>query len=63
MEFDSKCDFAPLTVLLGLLLCPGRGVSFLGGIQHSPVDGCLERVVILELLQEKMSAHPSTLPS
>ena len=22
MGFDSKCDFAPLTVLLGLLLCP-----------------------------------------
>ena len=22
MRFDSKCDFAPPTILLGLLLCP-----------------------------------------
>ena len=39
MKFDFKCDFAPPTIL-GLLLCPGCGVSFFGGIQFSPVNGC-----------------------
>ena len=34
MGFDSKCDFAPLTILLGLLLCPWmRGIS-LKLLQH-----------------------------
>ena len=48
----------------GFSFALGCGVSFFGGIQHSPVDGCLERVVILEFSQEKMSACPSTtLPS
>ena len=38
--FDSKCDFTPPTVLLGLLLCPWTwGISF-WWTQHSPVDGC-----------------------
>ena len=27
MGFDSKCDFTPPTLLLGLLLCPWSGVS------------------------------------
>ena len=27
MGFDSKRDFAPPTILLGLLLCPGHGIS------------------------------------
>ena len=27
MEFGSKCDFAPLTILLGLLLCLGMSLS------------------------------------
>ena len=42
MGFDSKCDFIPPTILLGLLLCPWKwGIFFFfGGIQHSPVDGC-----------------------
>ena len=41
MGFDSKYDFAPPTVLLGLLLCRWTwGISFFGGIQHSPVNGC-----------------------
>ena len=39
MGFDSTRDFAPPTILLGLLLWPW--MSFFGGIQHSPVDGCL----------------------
>ena len=42
--FDSKCNFAPPTILLGLLLCPWMWVLFVclffGGIQHSPVNGC-----------------------
>ena len=38
--FDSKLDFAPPTILLGLLLCPWIWGIFFGGIQHSPVDGC-----------------------
>ena len=38
--FDSKCDFAPLTVLLGLLLCSWMWSIFFGQIQHSPVNGC-----------------------
>ena len=44
MGFDSKCDFAPPTILLGLLLCPWMWVLFVclffGGIQHSPVNDC-----------------------
>ena len=38
--FDSKWDFAPPTILLGLLLCPWTWGIFFGGIQHSPVGGC-----------------------
>ena len=38
--FDSKCNFAPPTILLGFFFALGLGVSFSGGIQHSPVDGC-----------------------
>ena len=38
MGFDSNHDFAPPTVLLSFAL--GRGISFFGGIQHSPVNGC-----------------------
>ena len=46
MGFDSKCDFIPPTVFLEPLLLPesfalGLGASFFGGIQHSPIDGCL----------------------
>ena len=41
--FDSKCDFAPPTILLGLLLCSwmwGIFFFFFGRFQHSPIDGC-----------------------
>ena len=31
MGFDSKCDFAPPTLLLGLAFALGRGVSFMDG--------------------------------
>ena len=40
MGSNSKCDFAPPTILLGPLLCLEPGVNFFGGIQHSSVDGC-----------------------
>ena len=40
MGFDSKHDFAPPTVLLGLLLCPWTEGIFFGGTQHSFVDDC-----------------------
>ena len=40
MEFDSKCDFAPLPSCRGFSLPFGMGSFFFGGIQHSPVDGC-----------------------
>ena len=40
MGFDSKCNFAPPTVLLGLLLCPWTWGIFFGGIQHFPLNGC-----------------------
>jgi len=40
MGFDSKHDFTPLAILLGLLLCPWMWGIFFVGIQHSPVNGC-----------------------
>ena len=40
MGFDSKCDFTPPTILLGLLLYPYTWSIFLGGVQHPPVDDC-----------------------
>ena len=46
----------------GFSFALGRGVSFFGGIQNSPV-GVQQRVVILEFSQEMASARPSTLPS
>ena len=47
----------------GFSFALGRGVSFFGGIQHSPVNSFHQQVVILEFSQEKISAHPSTVPS
>ena len=38
MGFDSKHDFVPPTVFLGLLLCPCTWGIFFDGIQHSLVD-------------------------
>jgi len=63
MGFDSKRDFAPPTVLLGLLLCPWMWrIFFLVGcsVVLSMVQWLL---AILEFSHEKMSAQPSTLPS
>ena len=39
-RFDSKHDFAPPIILLGLLLCPWMWGIIFCGIQHSPVHGC-----------------------
>ena len=38
MGFDSKCNFVPPTIFLGLLLCPWMSGIIFGGIQLSPVD-------------------------
>ena len=40
MGFDSKHDFTTPTILLGFSFAVECGVSFLGGIQHSPINGC-----------------------
>ena len=62
--FDSKHDFAPSTILLGPLLCPWMGgYLFLVGPNILQSVVVQQQVVILEFSQEKMSSHPSTLPS
>ena len=63
VEFASKHDFTLSTVLLGRFLCPWTWVSFFGGIQHSPVNGCSAASCNFGVLVEKMSGCPSTLPS
>ena len=64
MGFDSKCTFTPPTILLGLLLCPWAwGIFFLVGSKILLLMVVQQQVVILEFLQEKMSAHPSTPPA
>ena len=35
-----KHDFAPPNTLMWLSFALGHGVSFFGGIQHSPMDCC-----------------------
>ena len=40
MEFDSKHEFVPPTVLLRLLLWLCTWGIFFGGIQHSPINDC-----------------------
>ena len=40
MGFDSKCNFAPPAILLGFSFALGHGLSFSGGVQHSPFDDC-----------------------
>ena len=63
MGFDSKHHFVPPTILLGLLLCPlSCGIFFLVGSSVLLSTVVKQRVVILEFLQGKMSAHPSTMP-
>ena len=53
--FDSKCDFAPPTVLLGLLLCSWMwGIFFLVESYILLSMVVQQHVVILEFSQEKM---------
>ena len=64
-RFDSKCNFPPSTVLLGLLLCPWMwGIFFWWDPTFSHWWLFSEWLVaILEFSQEKMNACPSILPS
>ena len=59
MGFDSKCDFAPPTILLGL----DAGYLFLVGSNVLLLMVVQLQDVILEFSQEEMSAHLSTVPS
>ena len=40
LRFDFKCDSALLLPCRGFSFALGFGVSFFGGIQHPPVEGC-----------------------
>ena len=61
MGFDSKHNFAPPTILLGLLLCPPTwDIFFLVG-SNIPLSMVVQqRVAILEFLQETLGARPSS---
>ena len=63
--FDSKLHLTFPTILLGLLVCLWMwGIFFLCvGFNILLSMVIQQRVAILELLQEKMSTCPSTLPS
>ena len=63
MGFDSKCDFTPPTPCWGFSFARGWEISFFGGIQHFPVDGCSAVSRNFEFSQEKRSARPSTASS
>ena len=54
-NFDSKCDFAPPTILLRLLLCSWTWVSFLVGSNFLLSMVVQQSVVILEFLQKLSS--------
>ena len=63
MGFDSKCDFCPSYCLAGASPLPlDMGYLFLMGSNILLLMAVQQLVVILEFLQ-KMSAHPSTMPS
>ena len=51
--FDSKCDFTPPAILLGLLLCPWMWGIFLVGSNILQSTVVQQGVVVLEFLQEK----------
>ena len=63
MGFDSKHDFTPPAILLGLLLCPWTEVAFFGETEHSPADDWSAASCSLEFFQEKTRVGPSTLLS
>ena len=60
MGFDSKCDLSLLPSCWGFSFALGHEVSFLGGIQHSPLDGCSAGSCNFGVLADKMSTHHST---
>ena len=61
--FDSKCDFIPLTIILGLLLCPWMcGIFFLVGSSIVLSMVVQQQVINLEFSQQKMSGYLSILP-
>ena len=69
MGFDSQCNFAPPIMMLGFLLCPRMwGIFsfsfflFLVSFNILLLMIVLQQIVILEFLQEKMSAHNSIIP-
>ena len=54
MGFDSKCDFAPSTIFLGLLLCPWTwGIIFLVGSNILLSMVVQQRIVILEFCRRR----------
>ena len=40
MGSDSKCNLTPPTIWLGFSFVIASGISFFGGIKHSPVNSC-----------------------
>ena len=46
----------------GFSFALGHGLSFFGGIKHSPVDRCSAASCNFRFSQEKISAHPSMSP-
>ena len=64
MRLDSKGDFTPPTILLGLLLCPWTwDIFFWVGSNILLLMVAQKRALLLTFSQEKMSStHPSTLP-
>ena len=69
MEFDSKCKFAPPTILLGRLLCPWTwGISFLWahccrkcipikGPNRARVSGSHASKIIFNILQARLQQY------
>ena len=62
MGFDSKRNFAPPTIWLGLLLCPWVNLGYLFLVGSNILLVVQHRVVILDFFQEKIRAPPSTPP-
>ena len=64
MGFDSKRDFIPPTILLGLLLCPWKwGIFFFLVGSNILLLMVVQQLVAIWEFSQKMTACPSTLPS
>ena len=57
--FDSECGFPLLPSCRGFSSALGYGVSSCGGIQHSPVNGCLAASCSFGVLTGEESTRPS----